>query len=166
MVIMWHSHTYIHHVSGSGGPSTFQVGPASRSMQLLMLNGASDPPHGFQKPTRSSYSDMREATRKLGSEEFSHRCPTITSLTFCLAQHLDELLIAWWCHVWPPTRGRSPFSGQCHLVNIYIYQTLFVMQVDMFQWNFSRGTKKGREKKRDGKKDRPVWDVFGERGCH
>ena len=89
------------HISGSWSPSTFQVRLAGRSLQPLELNGVSNP-HGLQKPTRPSYSNVWETMGKLGSEKLSHRHCTISSLPLCLAQHPNELLVGWCCRVGPP----------------------------------------------------------------
>ena len=96
-------------VSCSRSLVTLQVRPASSSLQTLLPNGASNPPHRLQKPTRSSNLYMWETMAEFTLEELSHRRSTTTSLAFGLAEHTNELLVRGCSHTGPVRHAMSSF---------------------------------------------------------
>ena len=83
----------------SGSLPTFQVTPANRSNLPLVLNGASNSPHGLQKPIQVFLYSRERQENLAARSSATNAAPMITSLTFCLAQHLNELLVGRCCHI-------------------------------------------------------------------
>ena len=83
----------------SGSLPTFQVTPANRSNLPLVLNGASNSPHGLQEPIQV-FLYLRERQENLAAKSSAtNAAPSLASLSALLNRHLNELLVGRCCHI-------------------------------------------------------------------